>query len=1034
MDSRESGKISMQKLTLISLLLLCLTSTAVQAQFLRVYYPDIEQGSATLVVSPTGKALLVDAGSGIFLTDDSIEGFINDLIDAGIVTELVATLASHYDEDHIGRMENVFQLVPLSPTAIAYDRGDAGGVPTTFAYSDYSFGAGMHNRTTAAVCDVIDLDGGVTATVMTVNGEICGAAPIDISGSSQFENSASMTVVVNYGDFDLWIGGDLTGNVDFGLPDVESAVAPQVGDLEVYTVNHHGSRTSSVAPFLAQLAPEVVINQNAADNSHGHPNTLVVEAILATSSTLPGPPVFFQQNPGDFSDDRSDDSLASGIADCDEFGAALFTDGFESGDLGGWLGLPLAGSCPRPGSLALLSDGASYRLHACGIAATEFLIPGKTLIGDYPPAIRFTTRSPEVPLSSESVAVRARIEGAVAAEVRWWLDGVLQAPIPMTSGLAAIWDATIPAQADGTQVRFRVAANDLLAQPAISPAQGYYSGTTPIATLRSNNGDGVLLPKAYGARIAGQITAEPGLFHPTVTQSYVQDAGGGMQIFTNELLSMTRGDQVLLVGELEQFGGQTEIILARDCADYGATVLSPGTPPAPQVITIADFGEAVEGLLVRLNGVTVVDGAIPQNDSGEVTLTDDGGVSLLTLRIDGDTNIPGANTPVQAFDLIGIASQFDSWVPLTSGYQILPRERADFLSEEVNHPQVLISEILADPADDLAGDANGDGLRDASADEFIEVVNTGESAIDISGWMLRDASAVRHVFPPGSIVPSREAAVVFGGGTPTGAFGNAAANGLVFVASSGALDLDDLGDSVHLDGALSVLVQTLTYGAEANQDQSLVRDPDLSNAPPVLHTLAMGSGGILYSPGARLSGQAYTLAPGTILLSEVFYDVSGADGGYEWVELYNTSALSVDLSDLCLGNGGGDYTSSLVQLSGSISPGQSFVVGGPLSDASNGNPVYDLVVDFTPDFQNSSSSAGDGVALFDHPGCQVTAATVPVDAVVYGPNNVNGLIDESGTANPPEVGDAPSGSSIERTDLAGSWQIQAAPTPGTGPL
>ena len=95
---------------------------------------------------------------------------------------------------------------------------------------------------------------------------------------------------------------------------------------------------------------------------------------------------------------------------------------------------------------------------------------------------------------------------------------------------------------------------------------------------------------------------------------------------------------------------------------------------------------------------------------------------------------------------------------------------------------------------------------------------------------------------------------------------------------------------------------------------------------------------------------------------------------------------------------------SLVQLSGTVQPGATFVVVGSTSNAANGNPVLDLAVNFTPDFQNSGT-AGDGVALFNVPASAVTAATVPIDAVVYGPNNNNGLIDESGTANAPEVGD-----------------------------
>ncbi|MCP3938848.1 MAG: lamin tail domain-containing protein, partial [Actinomycetia bacterium] len=384
----------------------------------------------------------------------------------------------------------------------------------------------------------------------------------------------------------------------------------------------------------------------------------------------------------------------------------------------------------------------------------------------------------------------------------------------------------------------------------------------------------------------------------------------------------------------------------------------------------------------------------------------------------------------QSFHIIGIGSQFDSFAPLTSGYQILPRERTDFISGEVNHPVVLISEIHADPAPGLAGDANGDGTRDAAEDEFVEIVNTGFDPVDISGFTLSDSLQIRHTFPPATVIPAREAAVVFGGGTPTGTFGNAAANGLVFIASTGGLSLNNTGDTVTLEDALRrAVVQSVTYGPEGDQDQSLVRDPDFSNAPMVLHSTANGAGGSLYSPGARISGQPFSVAAGTVILTEVLYDPSGSDGGLEWFELYNPTEQSIDLTDLCVGNGGSDYTSSLVSLDGAtISAESTFVVGGPTSSDDNANPTFDLVFDFDPDFQNSGATA-DGVALFNVRCAQVTPLTVPIDAVVYGSTNTNGLIDETGVANPPDVGDASSGQSIERTDLAGTWQIQALPNP-----
>ena len=248
--------------------------------------------------------------------------------------------------------------------------------------------------------------------------------------------------------------------------------------------------------------------------------------------------------------------------------------------------------------------------------------------------------------------------------------------------------------------------------------------------------------------------------------------------------------------------------------------------------------------------------------------------------------------------------------------------------------------------------------------------------------------------------------------------------------STGSLSLNNAGDTVTLADDSAVTVQSVTYNGAGGDNQSLVRDPDFTNAPMVKHTVAVGSGGSRYSPGTRISGQAFTVPQGALLLTEVLYDATSSDDDHEWVEIYNNTSATIDLGDLCIGSGGSDYTSSLVSLSGTVAAGATFVVGGPTSDANNANPAFDLAIDFSPDFQNSGADA-DGVALFNVSCSQVTASTVPIDAVVYGASNTSGLIDETGSANAPEVGDAPSGQSVERTDIAGAWQIQALPTPNT---
>jgi hypothetical protein len=173
-------------------------------------------------------------------------------------------------------------------------------------------------------------------------------------------------------------------------------------------------------------------------------------------------------------------------------------------------------------------------------------------------------------------------------------------------------------------------------------------------------------------------------------------------------------------------------------------------------------------------------------------------------------------------------------------------------------------------------------------------------------------------------------------------------------------------------------------------------------------------------------------ATAQIAISEVFYDATGSDTDREWIELVNESNAPVELGPFALGWGGTNYLSGKLALSGVVAAGDVFVVGGPLSDESNANPVFDLAVDLSPDLQNSGATA-DGVALFDVPIEELLAETVPQDAVLYGETNDSGLLGPLGVPSIVHVADAPGGSSIER-GVDGIWRVQEFPTPGAHPV
>jgi len=190
---------------------------------------------------------------------------------------------------------------------------------------------------------------------------------------------------------------------------------------------------------------------------------------------------------------------------------------------------------------------------------------------------------------------------------------------------------------------------------------------------------------------------------------------------------------------------------------------------------------------------------------------------------------------------------------------------------------LVINEIHADPAGDLSGDANGDGTRDFSDDEFVEIYNNGSSAVDIGGFQIEDGAGSRHTVPSGTVLDPGVALVVFGGGTPTGI------PGVVQTASSGALGLNNGGDTVTLlDGGGGTLA-TVTYGSEGGNDQSLTRSPDFTGSFAE-HSTATGSGGALFSPGQTVDGDNLPVELATFEVS-----ASGRDAELRWTTASETN-------------------------------------------------------------------------------------------------------------------------------------------------
>ncbi len=188
--------------------------------------------------------------------------------------------------------------------------------------------------------------------------------------------------------------------------------------------------------------------------------------------------------------------------------------------------------------------------------------------------------------------------------------------------------------------------------------------------------------------------------------------------------------------------------------------------------------------------------------------------------------------------------------------------------------QLLLNEILYDPSNSgLDGDANGDGAYSQAEDEFLELINTGSTDLDISGYKIYDAENLalatpNHTVPDSTVIPAGGAYVLFGGGTPTGTFGGA----VVQTSTFGDLNMNNSGDTMYVFNANDSLL--LSFDIEPlsnNPNESYTRFPDITGNF-IQHN---DSTPLLFSPGLKVDGTPFPTVT-TILVREIA--VNGMNG------------------------------------------------------------------------------------------------------------------------------------------------------------
>lgn len=222
---------------------------------LRIHTLDVEQGDSILIVSPSGKQVLIDGGPDLSALERIGEymPFFDRTIELLVLT--------HPDADHLAAFPDVLSRYKVERVLMS------GIQHKSSLYSEFLDLLQKQN------IPVILADS--SQNIMIGDGlifEVLWPSSQDVFANIQDPNGTSVVLMAHYGSDRILLTGDIE-------KEQEAIILASGIDMraDVIKVPHHGSRTSSSTGWLVAVHPKMALVSVGEENTFGHPHPDVME-------------------------------------------------------------------------------------------------------------------------------------------------------------------------------------------------------------------------------------------------------------------------------------------------------------------------------------------------------------------------------------------------------------------------------------------------------------------------------------------------------------------------------------------------------------------------------------------------------------------------------------------------------------------------------------------------------------------------------------------------------------------------------------